>query len=160
MMDLLGADLPAAGGAAGQFAWCDGPLLGALKAGDWVLLDELNLAGQSVLEGLNALLDHRAEVFVPELGRAFRCHPGFRLFAAQNPLQVRGVGCGVCSTKSHGPYCVLSHRAAWCNSPDHLNLSVTGTLSAKIAPVHCQSPPPTEWSSSGMQLCAVAVQQP
>ncbi|GFR41365.1 hypothetical protein Agub_g2048, partial [Astrephomene gubernaculifera] len=27
MMDLLGADLPAPGGAPGQFAWCDGPLL-------------------------------------------------------------------------------------------------------------------------------------
>ncbi|EFJ44763.1 hypothetical protein VOLCADRAFT_121252, partial [Volvox carteri f. nagariensis] len=61
MMDLLGADLPAPGGAPGQFAWCDGPLLGALRAGHWVLLDELNLAGQSVLEGLNALLDHRSE---------------------------------------------------------------------------------------------------
>jgi midasin len=46
MMDLLGADLPAPGGAAGQFAWCDGPLLGALKSGAWVLLDELNLANQ------------------------------------------------------------------------------------------------------------------
>ncbi len=44
MMDLLGADLPAAGGAAGQFAWADGPLLAALQAGAWVLLDELNLA--------------------------------------------------------------------------------------------------------------------
>lgn len=86
MMDLLGADLPAPGGAPGQFAWCDGPLLGALRAGHWVLLDELNLAGQSVLEGLNALLDHRSEVFIPELGATFRCHPGFRLFAAQNPV--------------------------------------------------------------------------
>ena len=45
MMDLLGADLPVAGGLPGQFAWCDGPLLAALRAGDWVLLDELNLAG-------------------------------------------------------------------------------------------------------------------
>jgi midasin len=36
--------------------------LSALKTGAWVLLDELNLASQSVLEGLNALLDHRAEV--------------------------------------------------------------------------------------------------
>lgn len=91
MMDLLGADLPAAGGGAGQFAWCDGPLLGALKAGHWVLLDELNLANQSVLEGLNALLDHRGEVFVPELGETYKCHPGFRLFGAQNPLQVCGM---------------------------------------------------------------------
>ena len=45
MMDLLGADLPSASGNAGEFAWCDGPLLAALKAGHWVLLDELNLAG-------------------------------------------------------------------------------------------------------------------
>jgi len=46
-MDLLGADLPLEGGLPGQFVWCDGPLLAALKAGDWVLLDELNLAGES-----------------------------------------------------------------------------------------------------------------
>jgi midasin (ATPase involved in ribosome maturation) len=33
-----------------------------VRRGAWVLLDELNLAGQTVLEGLNAVLDHRAEV--------------------------------------------------------------------------------------------------
>ena len=73
MMDLLGADLPADGGDAGVFRWADGAFLSAVKNGDWVLLDELNLASQSVLEGLNAALDHRAEVFVPELGETFRC---------------------------------------------------------------------------------------
>ena len=31
--------------------WRDGPLLQALKSGSWVLLDEMNLASQSVLEG-------------------------------------------------------------------------------------------------------------
>ena len=46
MMDLLGADLPSPSGMAGDFAWSDGPLLSALKAGQWVLLDELNLAGE------------------------------------------------------------------------------------------------------------------
>lgn len=40
----------------------DGPLLSAVRGGAWVLLDELNLASQTVLEGLNAVLDHRAEV--------------------------------------------------------------------------------------------------
>ena len=40
-----------------------------------MLLDELNLASQSVLEGLNAVLDHRAEVLIPELGETFRCPP-------------------------------------------------------------------------------------
>jgi hypothetical protein len=57
---------------------CDGPLLSAVKSGAWVLLDELNLAGQSVLEGLNGLLDHRAALFVPELGQSFKAHPQFR----------------------------------------------------------------------------------
>ncbi len=39
-----------------------------------------------MLEGLNACLDHRAEVYIPELGRSFRCPPTFKVFAAQNPL--------------------------------------------------------------------------
>lgn len=90
MMDLLGADLPTPGGGPGQFTWADGPLLAALKAGHWVLLDELNLANQSILEGLNALLDHRASVYIPELGRTFTCPPTFRLFAAQNPTHQGG----------------------------------------------------------------------
>ena len=39
--DLFGADLPVEGGEAGQFVWRDGPLLKALKAGHWVVLDEV-----------------------------------------------------------------------------------------------------------------------
>jgi len=38
--DLFGADLPVEGGKGGEFAWRDGPLLAALKAGHWVVLDE------------------------------------------------------------------------------------------------------------------------
>ncbi|XP_064629159.1 midasin-like [Lineus longissimus] len=89
--DLFGADLPVEGGEGGQFAWRDGPLLKALKAGHWIVLDELNLASQSVLEGLNACLDHRGEVYVPELGRTFNVdHEKTRLFACQNPLNQGG----------------------------------------------------------------------
>ena len=81
--DLFGADLPDQGI---HFAWRDGPFLRALKNGHWILLDEvaillmfterylasvqmlqMNLASQSVLEGLNACLDHRGEVLVPLL---------------------------------------------------------------------------------------------
>lgn len=90
MMDLLGADLPVQGAAAGEFAWSDGPLLQAIKLGGWVLLDELNLANQTILEGLNALLDHRSEVFIPELGKTFKCGRGFRIFGSQNPLREGG----------------------------------------------------------------------
>ncbi|KAG7997478.1 hypothetical protein I3843_01G213100 [Carya illinoinensis] len=85
IMDLLGSDLPIDREEGIQFAWSDGILLQALKEGCWVLLDELNLAPQSVLEGLNAILDHRAEVFIPELGLTFKCPSSFRLFACQNP---------------------------------------------------------------------------
>ncbi|KAF1847542.1 P-loop containing nucleoside triphosphate hydrolase protein [Cucurbitaria berberidis CBS 394.84] len=62
LMDLFGSDVPVEGGAAGTFAWRDAPFLKAMKNGDW-----------SVLEGLNAVLDHRGE------------HQDFRVFAAQNP---------------------------------------------------------------------------
>lgn len=85
LMDLFGADAPTEGEQIGHFAWHDGPLLKAMQAGEWVLLDEMNLASQSVLEGLNACLDHRKKVYIAELDRTFQCHPNFTLFATQNP---------------------------------------------------------------------------
>ena len=84
------SDSDGAAGTTPQFQWCDGVFLRALKAGDWVLLDELNLAPQSVLEGLNACLDHRAEVYIPEIDQTFDCPKSFRIFATQNPLQEGG----------------------------------------------------------------------
>ncbi|ORY30348.1 hypothetical protein BCR39DRAFT_598381 [Naematelia encephala] len=90
LIDLFGSDLPVEGGQAGEFQWRDAAFLDAMQKGDWVLLDEMNLASQTVLEGLNAVLDHRGTVFIPELGRAFERHPDFRVFAAQNPLQQGG----------------------------------------------------------------------
>ncbi len=85
LVDLFGSDVPAEGASTGSFLWRDGPFLRAMKEGEWVLLDEMNLASQSVLEGLNACLDHRAEVYIAELDQKFHCHPRFRVFAAQNP---------------------------------------------------------------------------
>lgn len=85
LMDVFGSDVPMENEEAGHFAWRDAPFLTAMKRGDWVLLDEMNLASQSVLEGLNACLDHRGEVYVAELDQTFSRHPDFRLFAAQNP---------------------------------------------------------------------------
>ena len=93
LADLFGCDLPVEEedgdfkmeSKGPQFAWRDGPFLLAMKKGDWVLLDELNLASQQVLEGLNSCLDHRGVVYIPELDKEFICHPDFRIFAAQNP---------------------------------------------------------------------------
>uniref|UniRef100_A0A8D3BW26 Midasin n=1 Tax=Scophthalmus maximus TaxID=52904 RepID=A0A8D3BW26_SCOMX len=89
--DLFGTDLPVEGGKGGEFAWRDGPLLAALKAGHWVVLDELNLASQSVLEGLNACFDHRAEIYIPELGLSFQVqHEKTKIFGCQNPFTQGG----------------------------------------------------------------------
>ncbi|PQE19082.1 hypothetical protein CJF30_00007426 [Rutstroemia sp. NJR-2017a BBW] len=85
LMDLFGSDVPVEGAEAGHFAWRDAPFLQAMQRGEWVLLDEMNLASQSVLEGLNACLDHRGEVYISELDQTFKRHPNFCVFAAQNP---------------------------------------------------------------------------
>lgn len=106
LADLFGTDLPADNKSLqineeddqsmtktklGSFIWRDGPLLSALKAKNtWILLDELNLAPQSVLEGLNAILDHRGEVYIPELNKTFKLGQQTRIFAAQNPLRQGG----------------------------------------------------------------------
>ncbi|KAH8085408.1 midasin [Cristinia sonorae] len=90
LVDLFGSDLPVEGGSPGQFAWKDAEFLRAMQEGHWVLLDEMNLAPQAILEGLNAVLDHRGTVYIPELGRSFTRHPSFRIFAAQNPLHQGG----------------------------------------------------------------------
>uniref|UniRef100_A0A8C8D189 Midasin n=1 Tax=Oncorhynchus tshawytscha TaxID=74940 RepID=A0A8C8D189_ONCTS len=89
--DLFGTDLPVEGGKGGEFAWRDGPLLAGLKAGHWIVLDELNLASQSVLEGLNACFDHRAEIYIPELGMSFQVQQEkTKIFGCQNPFTQGG----------------------------------------------------------------------
>ncbi|KAF8443019.1 hypothetical protein L210DRAFT_3759383 [Boletus edulis BED1] len=90
LIDLFGSDLPVENGAPGEFSWKPAEFLQALQQGHWVLLDEMNLAPQAVLEGLNAVLDHRGTVYIPELGQSFTRHPSFRVFAAQNPLHQGG----------------------------------------------------------------------
>lgn len=85
LMDLFGSDVPIEGEEAGHFGWRDAPFLRAMRKGEWVLLDEMNLASQTVLEGLNACLDHRGQVHVSELDQTFERHPNFVVFAAQNP---------------------------------------------------------------------------
>ncbi|SCU90222.1 LADA_0F02608g1_1 [Lachancea dasiensis] len=88
LVDLFGSDAP--GERTGEFVWRDAPFLRAMQLGEWVLLDEMNLASQSVLEGLNACLDHRGEAYVPELDKSFSKHPNFTVFAAQNPQHQGG----------------------------------------------------------------------
>lgn len=52
---------------------------------------QLNLASQSVLEGLNACFDHRAEIYIPELGMSFQVQQEkTKIFGCQNPFTQGG----------------------------------------------------------------------
>ena len=69
----------------GKLVFKDGLLAQALRRGDWIVLDELNLAPTDVLEALNRLLDDNRELFIPETQEVIKPHPHFMLFATQNP---------------------------------------------------------------------------
>ncbi|CAG8685363.1 7884_t:CDS:2, partial [Acaulospora colombiana] len=69
----------------GRLVFHEGLLVQALRRGEWIVLDELNLAPSDVLEALNRLLDDNRELLVPETGEVIKPHPNFVLFATQNP---------------------------------------------------------------------------
>ena len=69
----------------GKLCFKEGILVQALRLGQWVILDELNLAPSEVLEALNRLLDDNRELYIPEINEVVQPHPNFRLFATQNP---------------------------------------------------------------------------
>lgn len=99
----------------GCYAWKDGTLLQAMKNGDYLLLDELNLAEPQILERLNSLLDtgriviseHNNETYIrsnlydkmvskrvidPDDKAFVRIHENFRIVAASNPVDIRHQG--------------------------------------------------------------------
>jgi len=71
----------------GKLVFRDGLLVRALRRGDWIVLDELNLAPTDVLEALNRLLDDNRELVIPETEEVVRPHQNFMLFATQNPFR-------------------------------------------------------------------------
>ncbi|VDN51100.1 unnamed protein product [Dracunculus medinensis] len=94
LSDLFGTDVPTVlQDGRTSFEWKDGPLLTAINNGHWILLDEMNLASQSILEGLNACFDHRHQLFIPELNRMFEIGSSShnsKFFACQNPHNLGG----------------------------------------------------------------------
>lgn len=68
------------------FQWRDGILVDAMKKGQWVILDEINLAEPSVLERLNSLLDpDRMLVLTEKDGEKVVANSNFRIFGTMNP---------------------------------------------------------------------------
>jgi len=76
--------------ATGKLVFRDGLLVRALRRGDWIVLDELNLAPTDVLEALNRLLDDNRELLIAETQEIVKPHPNFMLFATQNPAGIYG----------------------------------------------------------------------
>ncbi|KAG1891663.1 uncharacterized protein F5891DRAFT_1211120 [Suillus fuscotomentosus] len=70
------------------FDFVEGLLVKALRAGDWVLLDEINLTSPETLGCITGLLrGPTASITLTEQGSLFAVprHPGFRLFACMKP---------------------------------------------------------------------------
>ena len=69
------------------FGFVEGALTEAVKQGDWILLDEVNMAAPETLECLSSLLEPSGSVTLIEAGEhnAVPRHPEFRLLACMNP---------------------------------------------------------------------------
>ncbi|KAI5302449.1 hypothetical protein KEM55_001083, partial [Ascosphaera atra] len=78
------------------FAFVQGKIVKALRNGEWVLLDEINLASPDTLESIASLLhyggDGSPSVLLSEAGEVERIygHPNFRIFGAMNPATDAG----------------------------------------------------------------------
>ncbi|CAK4694190.1 unnamed protein product [Aphanomyces euteiches] len=70
------------------FSFVEGQLVQAMKAGHWILLDEINLASADTLERLSSVLEgEHSGLSLTEKGDVdlLKPHPNFRVFAAMNP---------------------------------------------------------------------------
>src|SRR5207248_1951953 len=73
------------------FTFIEGNIVKAARNGDWVLLDEINLASPDTLESIVGLLqsgrNNPPSILLSETGEIERiaAHPQFRVFAAMNP---------------------------------------------------------------------------
>ncbi|MCC6133470.1 MAG: AAA family ATPase [Acidobacteria bacterium] len=80
-----------------DWRWQNGAVPEAMEKGQWLILDEVNLAEPQILERLNPVLEKHPSLTVPENGGATigrpggpPVHPGFRIFATMNPAETSG----------------------------------------------------------------------
>jgi midasin len=68
MEAAIDAMLSAAREVRAPFTWSDGPLITAMRCGDCILIDEINLADDAVLERLNSVLEPGRTITLAEKG--------------------------------------------------------------------------------------------
>lgn len=66
------------------FKYIEGNLIKAMKRGDWLLLDEINLASSDVLQKLLPILE-KEEIQVQQKHKGQTAAPGFRIIGCMNP---------------------------------------------------------------------------
>jgi len=71
----------------------EGALTEVVRQGDWILLDEVNMASSETLNCLAGLLESGGGLLLQEASEtsAVTRHPGFRLLAAMNPVTNAGI---------------------------------------------------------------------
>ncbi|WUR04219.1 midasin MDN1 [Vairimorpha necatrix] len=79
LSDLVGTYLPVKNG----IKFVKSQFTQALENGDWIILDEINLCSQSVIEGLNSVLDYRRKLVLSEC--IINVHSDTKIFATMNP---------------------------------------------------------------------------
>ena len=67
------------------FEWVDGPLVEAMKGGHLLLIDEINMASDSVLERLNSVLEPEKTLTISELNVCIESQDGLVIVATMNP---------------------------------------------------------------------------
>lgn len=69
--------------------WVNGDLAQAMENGDWLVLDELNMALAEITAILNSVMDDRRVLILNEKGsdEVIKAHPNFRIFACINPSE-------------------------------------------------------------------------
>lgn len=80
--DLIGNYIPYKG----KFKFIESCFVNALRKGSIIILDEINLCTQSVIEGLNSLLDHRRSLYVNGSVVQSTC----LIFGTMNPSSFKG----------------------------------------------------------------------
>ena len=114
----------------GRLTFQEGVLVQAVRAGHWLVLDELNLAPSEVLEALNRLLDDNRELLIP----------GWSPLTALFP------------SRAHAPPCPLQRLKRWSNRTPTLCCLPPRTLPASTEAARC-FPKPSETASEQLFIC-------
>jgi midasin len=73
------------------FSFIEGNLIRAIKNGDWVLIDEINLASNDVLQKIVPLMEGKSLLLYEKGDLTYiKRHPDFRIIACMNPANDSG----------------------------------------------------------------------